>query len=204
VVRNPEKLDALVKAHEQQQQQQQQQRAGSLRVVKGNVHSKEDLAKEMPGIDAVLIALGPTAPPHQPDDLIRAAVEASIAAMQQHSVIRIVIISAGPVREVNDARQSWFSHYVLMPLLWYFLRFVYEDMMRAEDLLMKQDAHHQAINWTIIRPSYLTTGAIGQYKVVQPWELNFFSKISRASLAHFMLKCVVEEQHVNETVYLTE
>lgn len=80
---------------------------------------------------------------------------------------------------------GWFYTNVLKPL---FLGNMYEDMQRMENVL-----EASGIDYTIVRPPYLTKGPpTGAYRVQRHENFRDDKSLSRGNLAHFLLRAATE------------
>jgi len=73
----------------------------------------------------------------------------------------------------------------------FFLANVYADFGLSEEILEKS-----SLNWVVVRPSRLTDGPLTKaYRVQANGSPKNAMKISRADVAHFMLKETVDHQY---------
>jgi hypothetical protein len=99
--------------------------------------------------------------------------------MRQAGIRRLIGISASGL----DPGPLW-QRVIAKPLLWYFFKEGYSDMVRMED-----EIRASGLEWTIVRPPRLTDGArTGKYISAINKHLTRGSTISRADLADFTLK----------------
>lgn len=188
VVRDPQKLSEDVRAFE-----------ADLTTA---VPTKLEAAVE--GKDAVLSCLGR-----------RSASDAGVApqgtrsivrAMQATGVRRIVAISAAPISTVpspgrpkppkHDPGDGFFMRNLLAPLTKAALREPYADLALMEDVL-----RDSGLDWTIIRPPRLTDRPLtGAYRTAYGQNLRRGLSISRADVAHLMLRVLDQPETVGRAV----
>jgi putative NADH-flavin reductase len=162
-----------------------------LSVVQGDIQRAEAIRAAIPGHDAVLSALG-TRSLGQTTLLSNASREI-LASMQEHGVRRLIWESSLGVGETRGQLGPLYS-WLLVPLL---LRHVFADKERQEAIIKASP-----LEWTIVQPAALTNGPrTGTYRV-GACEGRLFPRISRADVAHFMLKELENPRHVRQSVPL--
>src|SRR2546428_12151214 len=188
VVRNPKNLSAKV------------------RVVTADLAAADPaaLASAVAGADAVISALGP-----------RSSAEAGVAwqgtraivqAMKAKNVRRIVVVSAAPIGTVpspdrpqppkHDPGDGFFMRHLFSPLVKIALRKHYADLARMEDVL-----RDSGLDWTVVRPPQLTDGPLtGRYRTAYGRNLRRGLFISRADVAHLMLRVLSEPETLQRTI----
>jgi putative NADH-flavin reductase len=104
-------------------------------------------------------------------------------AMQSVGLCRLVVVSSSGVQpQEND---NWFYVHVLKR---FFLQPMYDDMLRMENRVRASP-----LDYTIVRPPYLTSGPVsGNYRVSTTGHFKDDKSLSRADLAHFLLRTVAE------------
>ena len=162
------------------------------------------LRSAVEGADAVLSGLG-----------ARSKAEAGVAwrgtlaltqAMQAAGVGRIVAVSAGPVGTVpsparphpprNDPGDGFILRNLAYPVLRATLRDTYTDLAQMEDVLREAD-----LDWTAVRPPRLTSKPVtGRYRTALGRNVRHGLFISRADVAHFMLRAIGEPETYRQTV----
>jgi len=156
------------------------------------------------GADAVLSALGPRSAAEA--GVAWQGTRAIVAAMKATGVRRIVVVSAAPIGTVpspgrphppkSDPGDGFFMRKLLNPLIKRVLRRHYADLARMEDVLRKS-----GLDWTVVRPPRLTDQPLtGAYRTA--WERNLRRGlvISRADVAHLMLRVLGEHEALGRTV----
>ena len=156
------------------------------------------------GADAVLSGLGP-----------RSAAEAGVAwrgtqaivsAMKATGVRRIVVVSAAPIGTVqspgrpnppkHDPGDGFFMRHLLNPIVKTVLRKRYADLAQMEDVLRAS-----ALDWTVVRPPQLTDKSLtGSYRVAYGENLRRGLHISRADVAHFMLRALDRPDTIKQVI----
>jgi putative NADH-flavin reductase len=156
------------------------------------------------GADAVLSGLGArsTADTGVAERGTRAVTE----AMRATGVRRIVVVSAAPIGTVAspgrphppkyDPGDGFAMRYLLGPLVKAALRGHYADLARMEDVLRDGD-----LDWTAVRPPRLTDKALtGSYRTAPGRNLPGGVRISRADVAHLMLRVLDEPETIKQAV----
>ncbi|MDH4139490.1 MAG: SDR family oxidoreductase [Coriobacteriia bacterium] len=152
-----------------------------LRIAKGDVLDPVTVDAAVRGSVAVLSAIG-SRRGRESTRVYSDGTHNIIEAMGRYAVMRLVCVTAAGVGTRDDPNLPFLYRRLLMSVV---LRGVYEDMERMEDEVMLSD-----LNWTIVRPAGLADDpATGEYRVAEGRSLPKGSRISRADLAGFMLKC---------------
>ncbi|MDQ1645921.1 MAG: hypothetical protein QOJ50_2105 [Cryptosporangiaceae bacterium] len=176
------------------------------RVVTADLAAPDPAALEsaVAGADAVLSGLG-----------ARSASEAGVAsrgtlamvrAMEATGVRRIVVVSAAPIGTVpspgrpnpprHDPGDGFFMRNLFGPLTKAALREHYADLARMEDVLRAS-----GLDWTVVRPPRLTDKPVtGTYRTAYEQNLRRGWFISRADVAHRMLRALDEPEAIARTV----
>lgn len=90
---------------------------------------------------------------------------------------RVFVVTSGGV--VESKGEPWVLKKVLKP---YFLNPMYDDMRKMEKIIV-----NSSINYTIVRPPYLTNGKmLGEYRVIVDRWFDDDKVLSRRDLAHFL------------------
>jgi putative NADH-flavin reductase len=162
------------------------------------------LRSAIAGTDAVLSALG-----------ARSAAEAGVAwqgtraiveAMQATGVRRLVVVSAAPIGTVaspdrprpprHDSGDGFFMRHLGARFARTAFRTHYADLARMEDIVR---ASH--LDWTISRPPKLTNRPVtGRYRTAIGRNLRGGFSVSRADVAHHMLRALDQPETVEQTV----
>ncbi len=180
--------------------------SGEARIVRVDLAAAapEALESAVAGADGVLSGLGP-----------RSASEAGIAsqgtraivqAMRATNVRRIVVVSAAPIGTVpspgrprppkHDPGDGFFMRHLLSPLTKAALRTRYGDLALMEDLL-----RDSGLDWTVVRPPQLTNKALtGTYRIAYGQNLRRGLRISRADVAHLMLRVLEQPETIKQVI----
>ncbi|HEX3444802.1 MAG TPA: SDR family oxidoreductase [Chthoniobacterales bacterium] len=153
----------------------------NLRIQQGDPRQTDPLAASMAGHDAVLSALGVRSLGKR--TLLEDCVRSTVEAMRRSGVRRLLIVSAALL--FPDAGP-------LAPPLRFILHYNIVDSKAMEQVVAASD-----LDWTIARPPRLTDGKhTGRFRVeVGRLPKNGFS-ISRADVAHFLLRAAEERTYV--------
>jgi putative NADH-flavin reductase len=156
------------------------------------------------GADAVLSGLGArsTADTGVAERGTRAVTE----AMRATGVRRIVVVSAAPIGTVaspgsphppkHDPGDGFAMRYLLGPPVKAALRGHYADLARMEDVLRDGE-----LDWTAVRPPRLTDKALtGSYRTAPGQNLPGGVRISRADVAHLMLRVLDQPETIKQAI----
>ena len=174
--RNPAKIDDIQHAN--------------IRVVRGDVLDPAAVESAVAGQEAVLSAIGAGA---GRTSLREDGTRNIIEAMQRTGVRRLIVQSSLGVGD-SRANLSFFTKYIVVSI---FLRHAFADHERQE-AAVKQSS----LDWTIVRPPYLTDGARTRaYRHGFPiTDTSIKGKISRADVADFMLEQLTHDTYLHQTV----
>jgi len=186
VVRNPKKLSRQV------------------RVVTADLAAADPAVLEsaVDGADAVLSGLGPRS--NSEAGIARQGTRAIVAAMQATGVRRIVVVSAAPIGTVpspgrpkppkHDPGDGFFMRHLFSPLTKAALRKHYADLALMEDIL-----RDSGLDWTVVRPPRLTDKPLtGTYRTAHGQNLRRGFLISRADVAHYMLRVLAQPETIKQ------
>lgn len=158
-------------------------------VVGGDAYTGEGVSEAVAGADAVVSVMGQTG--DGPDDLLTAAGDHILSAMDEHGVERFVTLVGAGVREPDEAVSL--SGRVMGAALKLLAREVLADAATHVERLRDTD-----LAWTVVRAPRLTDGeGTGDYRAGDI-ALGFES-VARADVARFILDCLDDESHVRES-----
>ena len=167
----------------------------NFNIVKGDVLIPESMKIAFQGQDAVLSALG-----HKrffiKTTILSRGTKNIINAMTNNGVKRFICITS---LGINDSKFKLGLYYTLftIPVI---LFFYFLDKSKQEKLIMNSN-----LEWTIVRPGQLTNGKKRtHYKHDTKAGHYILTKmISRASVAHFMLKNLENNLYLHKAVGVT-
>jgi putative NADH-flavin reductase len=156
------------------------------------------------GSDAVLSGLGPRS--LADSGIASRGTHAIVRAMRATGVRRIVAVSAAPVSTVpsagrpgpprHDPGDGFIMRHLLTPAIKAILGAHYADLALMEDLL-----RDSALDWTIVRPPRLTNRPITRtYRTAYRQNVRRGILVSRADVAHFMLRVLDEPATIGEAI----
>ena len=155
-----------------------------LRVLTGDVRSREAVAQAIEGADAVICAVGERL---KSSRVGSQATENIIAAMKQHGVKRLVAVT-GPGAGESKKRTGWLARLILK------LFVNLDDKERQEELIRASE-----LDWIIVRPSLLTNDPhTGTYRVGPDVTHGIATKLARSDLAEFMLNQLTDDTYVHQ------
>jgi putative NADH-flavin reductase len=156
------------------------------------------------GADAVLSALGART---RADTGVAARGTKSIAeAMQACGVRRLIVVSAAPIGTVpspgrphpprHDPGDGPVIRYLGDPIIKRVFRAHYADLAQMEDVLRDSD-----LDWTVVRPPRLTDKPVtGRYRTAYGQNIRGGIFVSRADVAHYMLRALDQPETYRQTV----
>ena len=165
-----------------------------LRVIKGDILDSDSVALAMVGQDAVCCTIGVKVP------WIRVTIFSEgtknlLQAMKKTGVKRLICVTGIGAGD-SKGHGGFLYDCIFYPLL---LKPVYADKDRQESLIKASD-----VDWTIVRPGFLTNGPLTKnYRMLTNMIGVTAGRISRADVAHFMLKEIESKQYLRQTPLLT-
>jgi putative NADH-flavin reductase len=164
--------------------------ASDVQVVQGDVAVASSVARSVEGQDGVLCALGAATPLRRDATLVE-GVRHIVRAMEDHGVPRLVYLSFLGVA-AGRRQLSALGRYVVAPLL---MRNVVADHEAKESVIQATP-----LDWIIVRPPRLTNGPRrGVYRAgLGIRAMSIVPRISRADLADFMLRQLVEDTYLHQ------
>ncbi|MDQ0059970.1 NAD(P)-dependent oxidoreductase [Paenibacillus harenae] len=162
----------------------------NLVVVEGDVLRTEDIDRAIRHHDMVISSLGITSTSSK--TICSEGIKRILTAMAQNKVQRLIAISEASVSE-SLSKLPMLGRAVIRLLL---------DKQAIEDKeLMEQYMKNSGLDWTIVRPPFLTNGPLkGKYRAGESADLKLTSTISRADLADFIVKQVNSRQSIKKAV----
>jgi putative NADH-flavin reductase len=165
---------------------------GAVGVIVGDVLDAEAVAATVGGCDVVFSALG--ADGLGPTTVYSRGTANIIAAMRASGVTRLLVVSSAGVDD--DPNMNFFSRRIFLPLV---LRNVLADMR-----IMEREIQESGLVWTIVRPGRLTDGPrSGLYRANDRFVPENGREISRADVADFMYRVVIDERTLKKVAALT-
>jgi putative NADH-flavin reductase len=166
----------------------------TLRGIKGDILDKNAVEEAVKGQDAVCIAIGSKPTLKQVSVFSEGTINIIEAMKKQSCKVLLCITGIG----AGDSRGHGGFLYdrIINPFL---LGKMYADKDRQEEIV-----RNSGLEWTIVRPGFLTNGPrTGQYQVLSDMSGVRAKKISRADVADFILREAVQRGHRGGTVLLT-
>ena len=192
VVRNPQKLPGEL--------------PGQVRVVTADLGDLDPatLKLAVEGAGAVLSGLGATS--NSEAGIATQGTRAMAAAMKATGTRRIIVVSAAPIGTVpspgqpnppkHDPGDGFIMQHLLSPLTKAAFRKHYADLAQMEDVLRDSD-----LDWTAVRPPRLTGKPVtGTYRTAHGRNLRRGAFISRADVAHYMLRALEQPGTIRQTI----
>ena len=179
LVRNPQKLST---------------QNARLKIIKGDILDSDSVALAMDGQDAVCCTIGVKIP------WIRVTVFSEgtknlLQAMERSGVKRLVCVTGIGAGD-SKGHGGFLYDSIFLPFL---LRTIYADKDRQESLIKAS-----GVDWTIVRPGFLTNGPLTEhYRILTNMAGVTAGRISRADVAHFILKALEVKHYLRQTPLLT-
>ena len=166
---------------------------------------QEALASAVEGADAVLSGLGPRNPTTDVGITSRGT-RAIVEAMQATGARRLIVVSAAPIGTVpspgrpnppkHDPGDGFFMRHLGARFARAMYRAHYEDLAIMEDVVRES-----GLDWTISRPPRLTDKPLtGAYRTAYGQNLRGGTSVSRADVAHHMLRMISQPATIKQVV----
>jgi putative NADH-flavin reductase len=177
-----------------------------VRVVSADLAAEDPatLTSAVQGADGVLSGLGPRS--NAEAGIATQGTQAIVAAMKAAGPRRIVVVSAAPIGTVpspgrpnppkHDPGDGFIMQHLLNPVVKAALRKHYADLAQMEDIL-----RGSGLDWTAVRPPRLTDKPLtGTYRTALGQNLRRGLFVSRADVAHCMLRALQQPETIKQTV----
>lgn len=162
------------------------------------------LQRAVAGADAVLSGLG--ARSGAEIGVAWRGTRAIVQAMQTTGVGRIVVVSAAPIGTVaspgrphppkHDPGDGFFMRHLFSQFATTVFRKRYADLALMEDVLRES-----GLDWTIVRPPRLIDKPLtGVYRIAYGRNVRGGFRISRADVAHLMLRILEQPETISQTI----
>ena len=166
--------------------------AGLGMVIRGDGRNLEDIRRAVRGQDAVISIVAPEG--RGPTTVVSDVARAELTAMREAGVRRIVTVSVSAI----EGRRPW----ILINLVRWILRKPYADFARMEQLVASS-----GLDWTIVRPPYLsngpTTGRVRREAGRKDLAHGPYH-ISRGDLAATLLDLAEDSNRLGEVLLVSE
>jgi putative NADH-flavin reductase len=168
-----------------------------LTVVAADVHEAQAVERAVEGADVVLSTLGVPFT-RKPINVYSDGIGHVAAAMSQHGVKRLVVVSSSATEPHHHADGGFLLNRVLQPLVTATIgKTTYADMRRMEGLVRSSD-----LEWTIMRPSGLFDAPeVTTYELHEDQAPGIFT--SRADLAASLLEQASDVRFIRKAVAVT-
>ncbi len=164
-------------------------RRPGVTVTEGDATDPDAVAETLASADAVLSALGPRGArtPH----LLATAAAATTQAMAKTGTHRLIGVSAAGAFIKEDPEAGGLVKLILPRLF---------AQQFADTRAMEQVIRASRLDWTLVRPTRLvSTPARGAYRIRPDYPPPGLTKISRADVAQFMIKALLDASYVRES-----
>jgi len=163
-----------------------------VRIIRGDLTDKKSLTEAIRGADAVLSALGPTAPKHPKDLPITQAYKAIISVMQEEGLKRLITISTGTAVDPGDGfdLKIWFPA-LLVKLL---VPSSYDDIIESAKVIRESN-----LDWTMVRAAFLKNRPASRNLNLGLYRHTKHSlTVSREDIAAFMFDQISSKDFVRQ------
>jgi putative NADH-flavin reductase len=161
----------------------------NLDITQGDVLERETLKDAVKGSDALVFTVG-IMPTRTPVRVFSEGTRNVLDAMKETGVKFLIAVTG---MGAGDSKGYWgFAYRFIYSLA--SIKTIYEDKDRQERLIKESD-----IEWIIVRPAFLTDGPLtGRYQVLTDMKIIRPGSISRADVAHFILKQIFSPSYLKQ------
>jgi putative NADH-flavin reductase len=164
-----------------------------VEIVEANAMDPGAIAPAVAGRDAIVSALGHR--PGGPPQVSAPGAESIIAAMRATGARRLIVVTAAG--HIVDATDDFATRYLAKPVLRRLLKTNFADFTRTDEIVLKS-----GLDWTIMRPSRLTSGGHKQYRTAVDHTVPRGMSISRADLARATLEAATDPTTIGHAIAL--
>lgn len=169
-----------------------------LSLVKGDVTDVNVVESAVEGVDGVIVALGASAD-MQADIVLAQGTANIIDAMKQHGIKRLVIQSSYPMSGYEDGIE-FLKQVGMGEEQINMMKPVLDDKRKQIEAVLQS-----GLEFVVVKPMMLTDEAkTGKYRVDENLAVKPGDKISRADVADFMLKSLINSDFVGKIVTITD
>jgi len=165
-----------------------------LLVIEGDLNDPEQVRVAMRGKHAVISALGVSKTLHHDPEVVK-GVATIVQAMRAENIHRLIYLSVF----LAGSKPGQFSFFVEKILK----RIIHKEIHDHE--AKEKIIYEHATGYTVVRATRLTDSPLtGKYRHGETIAIrNFIPSITRADVAHFMLKQLGDGTYVNKAVLVT-
>ncbi len=161
-----------------------------LSVIKGDIYSLEDLTKAFEGGEGVISCLGSSTT--KPSDELEMMATVISQAMKATGIKRIVYMSTAGIESEFKGPMKWLIHSMIGNVI--------KDHRNAAEVYKSG-----AFDYTIARPMQLGTGEpTYKYMTADQGLPKSRKAVSRANVADFLVKSMLNGENINKSVALAE
>lgn len=168
----------------------------NLRVVQGDVTVASSLKDAFSNSQAIVSCVGVSNPiqARKGTTVYSVGTRNIVEAMQQANQKRLIVVSSAGVAPRKGAPILY--KLIVKP---FFLEPAYRDMR-----LMEQFLGETELDWTIVRPPYLTAAPVNtNYRLMPDKNFDDDRPLSRSSLAHFLITEVESPRYIKHVVAIS-
>ncbi len=170
-----------------------------LEKVDGDALDRRDIDRALEGVDAVIQSLGVSFGPHpvlKGTTLFSTSSRVLVDAMRTKGIKRLIAVTGLGAGDSRGHGGLLYSA-LLFPLV---LKRVYDDKDIEEQIVRAS-----GLDWTIVRPGLLTSGAArARYQVLTDPKSWRAGSISRGDVGEFLARQVEERTYIGQTPVLIE
>lgn len=186
--RTPSKLPPSLSSH------------SSLKIIQGELDETDKLSSALPGIDAILSALGPssTGGKHPPDLPLTRFYTSLLSLMRTHKIKRLIALGTPSISAPQDT--SSLTFYLLTSFIKCFFPTAYNDIVAMGKVIQSAG---DDIDWTIVRVPFLTDKENGEVNAGFVGDRGVGARVARLGFAVFCAQELVSPKWVRKAVAIS-
>ncbi|MDQ0341161.1 putative NADH-flavin reductase [Caldalkalibacillus uzonensis] len=161
-----------------------------LTIIEGKLTDQQKIEQAVTGVDAVISVLGPKG--RLKDTELSDGIQNIIESMNKVGTKRLVALSTGSVKDPQDRFDLTYS--ILVLLIRIIANSAYQEIIRMGKLIRSSN-----LDWTLVRVGFLNDDGVKPVKVGYYGHGNVNVKISRSSVAKFMLDQVESGEYIRKS-----
>lgn len=167
-----------------------------LHIIQGDAQQADRVAEAIAGSDAVIAALGPRGNTPDQIEVLATGMRNILTGMEAHGVRRLVALSGAGITARGEQKRGFDA--AVSRVVRLLSRHVVGAKQREYEIFSATD-----LDWVAARPPFVREGPLtGRYRAGH-LELGPGSRISRADLAHFMVRQLTDDTYLRSAPFVT-
>ncbi len=161
----------------------------NLSIVEGTLDNKNEIKRAVTSVDAVISLIGPKG--KVPNTELSDGASNIIESMKKVGTKRLIELATASVRDPQDSFDLKYK--LLVSMIKLTVKSAYDEIVRIGELVRSSN-----LDWTLVRVGWLNDGEVQPLKVGYYGQGIIKVKISRASIAKFMLDQLTSKEYIRK------